>query len=148
MALPVFGGISGSNSTTWNMRKRGAALRLGGTTVARQNHALGRIVEFDAQAPKFIDDAKIHGLLQIEQRIQIGLLHEIREFEVQSGIAEGLQMATLETGVLLLAGRPVGAANGRQRALFLGAAEIPHAALQDIGVGENDLLAALAAQAG
>ena len=44
-------------------------------------------------------------------------------------------------------GRVVGHANRRERALFVGAAEIAHAALQDIGVRQNDLLAGLAAQA-
>lgn len=53
----------------------------------RKNHALRRIIEFHAQTANFIDDAEIHGLLQIEQRIDGGLLNEIRELEVQRRVA-------------------------------------------------------------
>ena len=68
-----------------------------------ENHTLGRIVEFHAQTPKFVDDAKIDGLLQIEQRIEVGLLHEVRQLEMQRGVAEVFQVAALEPRIRLFA---------------------------------------------
>src|SRR5438309_1085648 len=62
----------------------------------RENHALRRIVERDAHTAKLVEDAKVHGLLQVEQRIHVGLLHEIRELEMQGRIAQGLEVAALE----------------------------------------------------
>src|SRR5258708_34728445 len=53
-----------------------AALAIGGDSRLRENHALRRIVELDAQAAKFVDDAKIHGLLEVEQGVEIGRVHE------------------------------------------------------------------------
>src|SRR3984957_4050272 len=50
---------------SWLRRRRG-----GGDSLPGDNHALSRIVEFHAHAPEFIDDAKINGLLQIEQGIE------------------------------------------------------------------------------
>src|SRR5258708_23766748 len=108
-----------------------AELAIGGDSRLRENHALCRIVELDAQTAKFVDDAKIHGLLEVEQGIEIGLLNEVRELEVQRRIAQRLQVAALETSVRMLAndaleqygyfpervgGRFVGHANRRQRA--------------------------------
>src|ERR1700688_2121268 len=138
-----------------------AMLLIAGDPWLRKNYALRRIVELDAQTAKLVDDAKIDGLLQVEQGIEIGLLHEIRELEVQGGIAQGFQVTALKTNVRVFAndaleqrrdslelveGRFVGHANRRQRALFLGTAEIAHAAFQKIGVRENDLFAGVAAQ--
>lgn len=54
---------------------------LGGDSLPGKNDALSRAVEFHSHAPKFVDDAKIDGLLQVEQGIQAGLLHEIRQLE-------------------------------------------------------------------
>jgi hypothetical protein len=45
----------------------------------RQNHALRRILELDAQTAKLVDNSKIDGLLQVEQGIEIGLPYEVRE---------------------------------------------------------------------
>src|SRR5580693_2248797 len=80
---------------------------------------------------------------------------------MQRRIAQDFQVAALEARVRLFAndafeqlrdlaqyvgGRFVAHAERRQRAQLLGAAEIAHAALQDVGVRENNLLARLAAQ--
>src|ERR1700733_10308441 len=120
-----------------------ATLFIGGDPRLLEYHTLRRIVEIDARAAELVDDAEIHGLLQIEQRIEAGLLREVGEFEVQGGIAEGLQMTAVETRVRLLADdaleqlgdgpkrvgrRVVVDADGRQRALLQGAAVIAHAA--------------------
>ncbi len=53
-------------------RRHGRAPRV----IGARNHALGRIREFDPVAPKFLDDAEIDRLLQIEQRVRIGCLAE------------------------------------------------------------------------
>jgi len=52
---------------------------VGGGPRWREQHPLGRVVEFDAQAAKLVDDAKVDGLLQVEQRIDARLLHEVRQ---------------------------------------------------------------------
>src|ERR1700738_795022 len=69
----------------------------------REDHALSRIVELDPQTAKLVDDAKIDGLLQIEQGVETGLLHEIREFEMQGRIPQGFQVAAVETSVRVFA---------------------------------------------
>ena len=96
-------------------------------------HALRGIGELDSQAAELVDDAKVHRLLQVEQGIDFRLLHEIRQLELQAGIAEGLQVAALEPRIRLfahdaleelgyaaqlLARRGVGHANRRERALL------------------------------
>src|SRR6266403_446521 len=76
---------------------------IGGDPGLRESHPLRLIVELDAQTAKFVDDAKIDRLLQVEQGIAIGLLNEVGELEEQRRIAERLQVAALETGARMLA---------------------------------------------
>src|ERR1700691_1083926 len=78
-------------------------LFIGGDSRLLENHALRGIVEVDARTAKLVDDAEIHGLLQIEQGIETGLLREVRQLEVQRRVAESLQMTAIETCVRLLA---------------------------------------------
>ena len=124
-------------------------------------HALRGIGELDSEAAKFVDDAKIDRLLQVEQGVDFRLLDEVRQLELQAGIAEGLQVAALEAGMLklandaleelgyaaqLLSGRGVSHPNRRERPLLGRPPKISHTALQEIGVRHDDLLAGVAAQ--
>jgi hypothetical protein len=60
-----------------------AMLFIGGDSRLLENHSLRRIIEIDARAAELVDDAEIHGLLQIEQGIEAGLLREVGQLEVQ-----------------------------------------------------------------
>jgi hypothetical protein len=53
---------------------------------------LCRVGEVHAQPPQFVDNPKVNGSLQIQQGIDAGLLHEVRQFELKGAFAEGLQV--------------------------------------------------------
>src|SRR5271168_4292711 len=120
MTLPVFGGISGSNSTRCSMRAGGrhsaAAIpasdcsRCGGTRgrdtrkFRRIDHdALRGIGERHAETAELVDDAKVHRLLQVQQGIDFWLLHEERQLELEPGALEAPQMTAVEARIRLLA---------------------------------------------